>query len=178
MAVTAENELSAISKDPQALMRIPVGAVSPLWGFFAGAAMSGAAWWWMSRWTRPANLEALFGAAEKATTTAFAEVEALAAPVIEAIEDAPATLEAAIEAATESVETTFEALIPELPASDGAIAAALEPVGGESAPISPVIEAISPMMEESAKAEAAIDGIVEEAVPLPKPKKAAPPKAD
>jgi hypothetical protein len=27
-----------------------VGLASPLWGLFAGAAMSGVAWWWMTRW--------------------------------------------------------------------------------------------------------------------------------
>ncbi|MEO8112998.1 MAG: hypothetical protein ABI655_01360, partial [Phenylobacterium sp.] len=43
--------------------QVLIGAASPLWFMYAGAAMSGAAWWWMTRWTRPVNLEALFGAA-------------------------------------------------------------------------------------------------------------------
>src|SRR4051794_24178248 len=50
---------------PEALLRVPVGLASPLWGLFAGAAMPGGAWWWMPRLARPANLEALFGAAAK-----------------------------------------------------------------------------------------------------------------
>lgn len=37
------------------------GAISPLWGFYAGAALSGMTFWWMSRLARPQNLEALFG---------------------------------------------------------------------------------------------------------------------
>jgi hypothetical protein len=142
MPVAGENELSAISKDPQALIRIPVGAASPLWGLFAGAAMSGAAWWWMTRWARPANLEALFGAVEAATAETVAEVEALAAPVVEAIEAAP------------------------------------EPVGGEAAPISPVLEASAPEIAEPAPLEAAAEEVSLEPKPLSKPKKAAQPKAD
>ena len=27
-----------------------IGAASPLWGYFAGVAMTGVAFWWMSRW--------------------------------------------------------------------------------------------------------------------------------
>lgn len=28
-----------------------LGAASPLWSYFASAALVGTAWWWMSRWT-------------------------------------------------------------------------------------------------------------------------------
>lgn len=162
MPLAGETELSAISKDPQALIRIPVGAVSPLWGLFAGAAMSGAAWWWMTRWTRPANLEAVFGAAEAATTEALAEVKALVAPVVDAV----------LEAATPA------------PIAEALIEAAPEPVGGESAPISPVLEALAADVLEPAPVEAApeaLEAAVEispEAKTLPKPKKAGAPKAD
>ena len=187
MPVAGENELSAISKDPQALIRIPVGAVSPLWGLFAGAAMSGAAWWWMTRWTRPANLEALFGKAEAATAETLAEVEALAAPVIEAIEDAPAALEPVVEAAAETVEAVLETPAP-APIAEALIEGAPEPVGGEAAPISPVQEALAPEVVEPTPVEPAVEAVetaAEAAVdaspeskPLPKPKKAVAPKAD
>lgn len=180
MPLAGENELSAISKDPQALIRIPVGAVSPLWGLFAGAAMSGAAWWWMTRWTRPANLEAVFGAAEAATAETLAEVEALAAPVIEAIEETPAVLEPVVEAASEVVEAAV-GTPPPAPIAETLIEASPEPVGGESAPISPVLEALAPEVVEPALVEAAPEAVAEaspESKPLPKPKKAAAPKAD
>ncbi len=197
MPIAGETEISAITKDPQALIRVPVGAMSPLWGLFAGAAVSGAAWWWMTRWARPANLEAVFGAAEAATVEVETAVEALAAPVVEAIEAAPAVIEAAaqprldvieeapalmeaaaepaldavaeapaaiepvVEAATETVEAFAEETVP-APIADDLIDLAPEPVGGESAPISPVLEAMSP--EIVAKA-------------APKPKKPTPKSA-
>jgi len=40
-------------------LRWPIGAVSPLWAVFGAAASAGVAWWWMSRWTRAVNVEAL-----------------------------------------------------------------------------------------------------------------------
>jgi hypothetical protein len=100
---------------PDALLRVPVGMTSPLWGLFAGAAISGAAWWWMTRWTRPENLEAMFGGAGLS-------------PAVEP--EAPAALE------TVAPEPVLEALVEAPPAP--------EPVGGESAPISPVLEVLAP----------------------------------
>ena len=35
-----------------------VGATSPLWSYFGAVAASGMAFWWMTRWARPVNLEA------------------------------------------------------------------------------------------------------------------------
>jgi hypothetical protein len=179
MPIAGENELSALSKDPQALVRVPIGIASPLWGLFAGAAVSGAAWWWMTRWARPANLEALFGAAETATTEVAAEVKALAAPVVEAMREAPALVEPVLKAAEETVATAPELV---LPAAEELIEAAPEAVGGESAPISPVVEALSPEIvaptdEPIASMEPAAE-LAPHATPLPKPKKPAAPKAD
>lgn len=88
-----------------------VGAASPLWGYFGAAAMGGVAYWWMTRWTQPANLEALFG-----MKTAPA-LEAVIAPLVEAVE---------------AVAETISDALPEMP------------VGGESAPISPAVEALAP----------------------------------
>jgi predicted flap endonuclease-1-like 5' DNA nuclease len=39
-------------------VRAPIGAVSPLWWAFAGVATAGVAYWWMTRWARPVNIEA------------------------------------------------------------------------------------------------------------------------
>jgi hypothetical protein len=132
--------------DPKALLRVPVGLASPLWPLFAGAAVTGAAWWWMTRWAQPANLEAIFGATVKVEVEA---VEAVAEGVVEPVVEAEPLIEAAVEVAAEPVvetapEPVLEALI-EAPA-------ALEPVGGESAPISPVLEATAPEAVEVAEA--------------------------
>jgi len=62
-----------------------VGAASPLWGYFAGAAVMGSAWWWMTRWLQPANLEALAEAAFEPAVEAVAE--AIGGPVAVALVD-------------------------------------------------------------------------------------------
>src|SRR5437764_14102426 len=91
---------------PDVLLRVPVGFASPLWGIFAGAAVGASAWWWMTRWARPENLEALFAAAAP---------EAPEAPV-------------ALETVPES-EPALVAVIdpPELPAPVGGEAAPIAP---------------------------------------------------
>ncbi|MDB5433897.1 MAG: hypothetical protein JWR47_154 [Phenylobacterium sp.] len=146
---------------PDVLLRVPVGLASPLWGLFAGAAMSGAAWWWMTRWAQPENLEAMFGAALKTQPAVEPEAPALAAPVAEPVmEAAPEpeptpkpVLEVVAEAAPEPV---LEALV-EAPAAPLA-------VGGEAAPISPVLEILAPEVAD------------DPAFATPKPKKPAAPR--
>jgi len=144
-------ETESLAK-PEALLRLPVGLASPLWGLFAGAAVSGAAWWWMTRWTRAENLEAMFGAAAKFEAAVEPKATALAAPAVELAVAEPVT-EAVAEAPEPLVETT-EALVKG--------PAALEPVGGEAAPISAVVEDLT----QAVAPESA-----------PKPKKAAAPKS-
>jgi len=121
---------------PEALLRVPVGLASPLWGLFAGAAVGGAAWWWMTRWTRVENLEAMFGAAAK--FEAAVEPKTVApAEVVETVEAAAEPLaEAIAEAAPEPLVETAEGLV------EGPVA--LEAVGGEAAPISAVVEDLAP----------------------------------
>lgn len=80
--------------EPRVSPHLLLGAASPLWSYFGAAASAGVAYWWMTRWTRPANLEALFGG---------------------------------------------RALMPDIVADT--VAADLAPVGGESAPMSPLVEA-------------------------------------
>lgn len=91
-----------------------VGAASPLWAYFGAAAAGGVAYWWLTRWTQAANLEALFGAKVPPV------LEAMVEPVVEAVE-------AAVEAASDEIKD-----LPDLP------------VGGESAPVSPFMEALAP----------------------------------
>ncbi len=126
---------------PEVLLRVPVGLASPLWGLFAGAAVSASAWWWMTRWARPQNLEAMFGVAESEADAEPTDVvsETTPEPVVEAF------AEAVPEPDVEPVpETVAEALIAASPAPFA--------VGGESAPISPVLEALMPEVAEASVA--------------------------
>jgi hypothetical protein len=147
MSFAPENEPLA---DPKALLHVPVGLVSPLWPLFAGAAVGGATWWWMTRWARPANLEAMFGAAAKAAEAApepiaFAEPAlAMAEASVEAAAEAEPVLEAAEEAAAETAAVTIEAAPAPVLHALAEAPEGLAPVGGEAAPISPVLEAMSP----------------------------------
>ena len=121
---------------PETLLRVPVGLASPLWGLFAGAAMTGATWWWMTRWLQPQNLEAMLGATAKFEAAVAPEAAAFAAPAEAAVAVVEATPAPALEA------------LPEAPVAP-------EAVGGESAPVSPLAEGAKPeVAEPAATAEA------------------------
>jgi hypothetical protein len=105
-----------------------VGAASPLWGYFGAAAAGGVAYWWMTQWARPVNVEALLATATKALPEAAAPV---VVPVLE-------TVEAAVEA--------VEAAAPELPPA---------PVGGEAAPVGLAEAVLAPEPEPEPVLEAA-----------------------
>jgi len=177
-------ETDSLAK-PQTLMRVPVGLASPLWGLFAGVAVGGATWWWMTRWARPANLEAMFGAAAKFETAMETETAALEAPPIEAAEPVVETLpepiaavaaEPVVEAAPEPVEEPAPAPVLEAQAE---VAPEREPMDGEVAPISPVLETLAPEPAEPAVVDAAPAEAFAEPAAAPKAKKkAAAPKAD
>jgi len=125
-----------------------LGAASPLWSYFGAAAAGGVAYWWMTRWTQAANIEALFGATAKAAVLPMAVVEAAVEPAVEAVE-----------MAFEATEEVLEAV--EAPLSEAIFEA---PVGGESAPISPLVEATGPVEPEvEAVIEATPEPVVEAA---------------
>jgi hypothetical protein len=69
----------------QSALRLPVGVASPLWFMFAGAATAGMAYWWMIRWARPQNLEAMMTAPP--TLTPEPEAYVWADPVLPPIEE-------------------------------------------------------------------------------------------
>ena len=155
---------------PEALLRVPVGLASPLWGLFAGAAMSGAAWWWMTRWARPENLEAMFGAAAKFEAAVEPKVVELAAPVAEAAKAAPEAVLEATAVAEEVTEAIVDAALE--PASQAPVLEALmeapaapEPVGGEAAPVSPVLDVLA----AEVAAEPAAAALKPKKAPAPKP---------
>ena len=122
-------ESSEVNFASEKAISLPLGMASPLWFAFAGAAATGAAFWWMSRWANPTNLEALAGWTTK-TVDGVADAAAEAAEVmVETVQEAVA--EPVLEAAPEPVAETLAALAPEPvaePVPEPIAEAALEPV--------------------------------------------------
>src|SRR3990167_9970994 len=71
--------------DTEKMMRLPVGAISPLWFMFAGAATVGAAYFWSRAFFKPTNLEALIALPEATLEAA----EPVAETMVETVEAAP-----------------------------------------------------------------------------------------
>ncbi len=140
-----------------------VGATSPLWPYFGAIAAGGVAYWWMTRWTRPVNLEAMMAPGIALSTLALN-------PVADA---ADAVTLAADETQAASAETLLEDA-PLAGIGEGAPLAGIveatspEPPAMVAAPPEPVIDAPEPItMDEPA-----------EAAPKPRAKKAPGPPAD
>lgn len=121
--------------DPTTAINAPIGAASPLWLAFAGAASAGVAYWWMTRWMRPINLEAVLFAAP-AAPEAPVVVEPVVEAVVELVAETPVLVEAAIEAPVEAaakiaepvVETAAEIAEPLVEAAEPVVEAVAEPV--------------------------------------------------
>jgi predicted flap endonuclease-1-like 5' DNA nuclease len=103
---------AAVEEGAERAWRLPVGVVSPLWAMFGAAASVGVAYWWMTRWTRAVNVEAL----------ASLQLAVPAAPVLVEVEAAPvAAEEPAIEEPVAAAPAEIEAVVeapPEPPAPD------------------------------------------------------------
>ncbi|RAK62319.1 hypothetical protein [Phenylobacterium kunshanense] len=110
-----------------------VGVASPLWSYFGAAASAGVAYWWMTRWARPANLEALFGgralAPDMVIDTVAAELEPVGgesapiSPVLEALADdvvepPPAPVAEVLPEEPPAEVANAEAAIPAVPLLD------------------------------------------------------------
>jgi predicted flap endonuclease-1-like 5' DNA nuclease len=72
---------SDLRRQTERAMSFPLGLANPFWLVFGAAAATGAAWWWMSRLARQANLAA---AAEAANVYEMAEATAATAPLTRA----------------------------------------------------------------------------------------------
>lgn len=146
MAILSETpELPKAAVSPQAL----VGAASPLWAYFGGAAATGLAWWWMTRFT-PQNLEAMF------ETAAVAPLKAVEVAEDAVVEEIAAPLQAAAELVPAVTSETIEA------------AETVEPVmGGEAAPLGPVAAEL--IREEEAVQAAATPVRPRRTPPVPPP---------
>jgi predicted flap endonuclease-1-like 5' DNA nuclease len=135
----------------QTPLSLPVGLMSPLWLAFAGAAATGAAYFWMSRWARPANLEAILPtaavappAAEALEVAPFLEATSEMAPTADAAAEATAAIaEPALDIARIATETVMQSALQQ----SAAMAEAFDPVD-------PVVE---PLVAAAPKVETAVD---------------------
>jgi predicted flap endonuclease-1-like 5' DNA nuclease len=105
---------AVVEERAERALRLPMGAVSPLWAVFGAAASAGVAYWWMTRWTRAVNVEALAFAAKPLPKAPPIEIVAEPDPVVEAVVEAASALET-----PPTPETTVE---------PGPVAAEPEPV--------------------------------------------------
>lgn len=112
--------------DTEKMLRLPMGALSPLWLMFAGAATVGAAWYWSRTFFKPTNLEALFEAPQATAETAGDLVESFVEAEIELAEATAEVVEEALEAVTETADEVIE-VAPE-PVAEVFAALAPEPV--------------------------------------------------
>lgn len=83
-----------------------LGAASPLWGYFAGAAMGGVAFWWAARFVQPASYESLFARLPAPEPRSFAEPDAAPEAPFVAMAEAVASSPSAV------VEAVPEAQVP------------------------------------------------------------------
>lgn len=126
-------EYQADKVEPEAAPHVAVGAASPLWLMFGGAAVAGASyWWWANRWREAVNLEALMAltpepVAPPAESVAVLEVapEPVAEPVVEAVAE---TTETVLDAGQEIVEAAVAPLAQTVAANEDVAEVVAAPV--------------------------------------------------
>ncbi len=64
MIWSLEDQSSAARQRAQRAVGLSLGMASPLWFAFGAAASAGATWWWMTRWAKAVNLEAMAPASD------------------------------------------------------------------------------------------------------------------
>lgn len=108
--------LPGVGRRTETAWRLPMGAVSPLWAMFGAAAGAGVAFWWLTRWARAVNVEAM---APPATfVPPLAQIVAEAAPAESAaIAELSAVVEAPVLEASALEAPAFEAVIEAAPAA-------------------------------------------------------------
>jgi predicted flap endonuclease-1-like 5' DNA nuclease len=114
--------------DTQKMLTLPMGAISPLWLMFAGAATVGAAYFWSRTFFKPTNLEALTALPETAIEVTTDVAEAAVETVEVAAEAVVDVVEAEVEFVAETVETIAAAPEPVAIAVEAVVEAAPAPV--------------------------------------------------
>ncbi len=87
-------------------LSLPLGLANPLWLAFGAAASAGAAWWLMTSWTRPVNLEAM----APSRTPDVLDIEEAPELVTETLAVEPVAIEPEPETPVQEVLTAAEAV--------------------------------------------------------------------
>jgi predicted flap endonuclease-1-like 5' DNA nuclease len=157
----------------QAAPHVAIGAASPLWLMFGGAAYAGAAyWWWASRWRDAVNIEALMAVRPEPVAPpveALAVLEAppepvlemVAEPILEATVLVAETTETVLDATQKIVETAAEPLVETVVAANEDIAeAVVEPVVAAEPVVAEAVETVADTATETVeKAVATTDDL-------------------
>lgn len=160
--------------DPDVAPRLMIGAASPLWLMFGGAAMSGAAWWWWaSKWREAVNLEALSLPLVQSAAADIAPVSEAAAQSLDVVAEATADTLDAVEGVAETSAEAVEDLIEAAPVPLEAVAdveafveeaVAEQVVAVESeAAVETLVEAVieAPVEAIAAATEAGVDDLTQ-----------------
>ncbi|MBO9546753.1 phasin PhaH [Caulobacter sp.] len=158
-------EYKADKVEPETAPYVAIGAASPLWLMFGGAAVAGASyWWWTNRWREAVNVEALMALAPEPVAppveaVAVLEATPVAEPVIEAVTLVAETTETVLDATQELIEAAAEPVVETIVAANEDVAeAVVEPVvaaepiveAAAEAPVE-VVEAVAPVVEQAAE---------------------------
>ncbi|WP_269716729.1 helix-hairpin-helix domain-containing protein [Caulobacter sp. NIBR2454] len=109
--------------DAERALRFPIGVASPLWLTFGAAAGMGAAWWWMTAWTRMSILSAALEPTnlEAALAPQMAAAEAVAQTTAAVVETSAEVVEEMAEPVTSAFEPVEEVSLDTLEAGDIAV---------------------------------------------------------
>jgi predicted flap endonuclease-1-like 5' DNA nuclease len=159
--------------EPETAPHVVIGAASPLWLMFGGAAVAGASyWWWANRWREAINLEALMAVTPEPVAPPVEAVavleappepvlEAVTEPVVEAVALVAETTETVLDATQEIVETAVEPIAETVIAANEDIAeAVVEPVVAAEPVVAQAAEIVTEAVEAGpAAVEAALDDL-------------------
>lgn len=159
-------EFQADKVEPDTAPRIVVGAASPLWLMFGGAAVAGASyWWWANRWREAVNLEAVMALAPEPVAPpaeSLAVLESEPEPIVEAVSLAAEATETALDAAQEIAETVAAPLVDAVVAANADLAEQVvdsEPVVEAAAEVAETAPSEAAASELSAQVEDAVDDL-------------------
>lgn len=130
-----------LTPDAEKALSLPVGAISPLWLMFAGAATVGAAVFWSRAFFKPVNLEALTPLPAPEPEVVEAVVEAVEQSVMTAVEAADDMVEVAAEIVDTVVETSAETAEALVETTEALLEPVIETVEEAPAVVAEVAEA-------------------------------------